>query len=217
MNSLWQMDSTLKSHWQTIYQTKTPSEVSWTQEDPQPSLEWILQLNLPFNTPIIDVGGGDSMLVDKLIAQGFTDITVLDISAEAIERAKRRLGPYASQVHWVVSDILEFKPSRQFGVWHDRAAFHFQTDLSAIDNYLEILLRSLKGFFIVGTFSTEGPTKCSGLDITQYDETRMCELLSRSGLQVIKQERINHTTPKGATQNFLFTLAALDPQSNGKV
>ena len=217
MNSLWPMDSTLKSHWQTIYQTKTPSEVSWTQEDPQPSLEWILQLNLPFDTPIIDVGGGDSMLADKLIALGFTDITVLDISAEAIERAKRRLGLSSSQVHWVVQDILEFQPSRQYGVWHDRAAFHFQTDSIAISKYMEILHRSLNGFFIVGTFSTEGPTKCSGLDITQYDENRMRELLVRKGLQVIKQERINHTTPKGAIQNFLFTLAASATQSNGKV
>ena len=211
------MDSTLKSHWQTIYQTKTPAEVSWTQEDPQPSLEWILQLNLPFDTPIIDVGGGDSMLADKLIALGFTDITVLDISAEAIERAKRRLGLSSSQVHWVVQDILEFQPSRQYGVWHDRAAFHFQTDSIAISKYMEILQRSLNGFFIVGTFSTEGPTKCSGLDITQYDENRMRELLVRKGLQVIKQERINHTTPKGAIQNFLFTLAASATQSNGKV
>jgi len=217
MNSLWPMDSTLKSHWQTIYQTKTPAEVSWTQEDPQPSLEWILQLNLPFDTPIIDVGGGDSMLADKLIALGFTDITVLDISAEAIERAKRRLGLSSSQVHWVVQDILEFQPSRQYGVWHDRAAFHFQTDSIAISKYMEILQRSLNGFFIVGTFSTEGPTKCSGLDITQYDENRMRELLVRKGLQVIKQERINHTTPKGAIQNFLFTLAASATQSNGKV
>jgi SAM-dependent methyltransferase len=211
------MSNTIQKHWQTIYQTKTPAEVSWTQEDPQPSLEWILQLKLPFNTPIIDVGGGDSMLVDKLIEQGFTDITVLDISAEAIERAKRRLGPDALQVHWVVRDILEFQPSRQYGVWHDRAAFHFQTDSIAISKYMEILHRSLKGYFIVGTFSTEGPTKCSGLDITQYGENRMRELLTQSGLKVIKQERINHTTPKGAHQNFLFTLANSAPQLNGQV
>jgi SAM-dependent methyltransferase len=211
------MSNTIQTHWQTIYQTKTPAEVSWTQQDPQPSLAWIIELNLPKNTSIIDVGGGDSMLVDKLIEHGYTDITVLDISTEAIERAKRRLGASASQVQWIVCDILAFKPTRKYAIWHDRAAFHFQTDSIAIGKYMEILKHSLNGHFIVGTFSTEGPTKCSGLDITQYDEKSMRELLMRNELLVIKQERINHTTPKGANQNFLFTLAAISPDSNGKI
>jgi hypothetical protein len=147
------------------------------------------------------------VLVDKLLAHGFTDITVLDISAEAIERAKHRLGALAQQVKWIVSDILEFKPTRTYGLWHDRAAFHFQTDSVAIRKYMEILNRSLNGHFIVGTFSPEGPTKCSGLDIMQYDEHRMRQLLVQNGLHVVKKERINHTTPKGVIQNFLFTLA----------
>lgn len=194
----------LKEHWNTIYQTKQPNEVSWTQEVPAISLEFIHKHRLPKTAKIIDIGGGDSKLVDYLLNEGYTHLSVLDISEAAITRAKQRLGKNADKVNWIVSDILDFKPVEKYDLWHDRAAFHFQTDPSKIINYLDIVRNAVDGIVIIGTFSTDGPQKCSGLEIKQYDEISMKEKFEKSGFKNIECKREDHLTPAGAVQNFVF-------------
>src|SRR5258707_5077612 len=127
-----------KAHWEKIYRTKNPAQVSWTQPVPQASLDFIHSFNLPETSAIIDIGGGDSRLADYLLEEGFTDITVLDISGSALEKAKTRLGDKSSKVTWIVSDITNFKPTMQYDLWHDRATFHFLTEDDQTGAYLEI-------------------------------------------------------------------------------
>src|SRR6476660_737976 len=164
-----------KQHWETVYETKTPEQVSWTQAVPETSLELIRACDGYLNKSIIDVGGGDSNLVDFLVADGCIDVTVLDISEKALERAKKRLGEKASRVKWIVSDINDFAAETQYDIWHDRAAFHFLTVSDQINCYVETVNQSVVENLIVGTFSDDGPKKCSGLDITQYNETQMTQ------------------------------------------
>lgn len=155
----------IKEHWENIYRTRKPNEVSWTQEVPEVSLEFIHACNIPKSARIIDIGGGDSTLVDFLLMEGYNNISVLDISAAAILRAKERLGKNAYKVKWIISDILDFMPTEKYDVWHDRAAFHFQTDSNKIEKYLNIVRNAVDGIVIMGTFSVDGPLKCSGLEI----------------------------------------------------
>jgi trans-aconitate methyltransferase len=198
------MNTSNKNHWETIYTTKQPHEVSWTQETPSISLELIESMKIPTSASIIDVGGGDSKLVDILLEKGFTDITVLDISAAAIERAKTRLGAKANLVNWVVSDILEFKTNKHFDVWHDRAAFHFQTEETSIQQYIELVKNLANDKIIVGTFSVDGPKKCSGLEVKQYEEKTMKSLFEENNFKNIQCKREDHITPSGNIQNFVF-------------
>jgi len=193
-----------KEHWETIYKTKQPNEVSWTEQIPSASLEFINKLNIPKTAKIIDIGGGDSKLVDFLLAQGYTDISVLDISKTAIIRAKKRLGDKAKYVKWIISDILDFKPTEKYDLWHDRAAFHFQTEEADIDKYLNIIKNAVIRWSIIGTFSVDGPKKCSGLNIRQYDEAGLKYLLEKSEFKFLESKRIDHTTPSGGVQNFIF-------------
>jgi hypothetical protein len=198
------MNVNIKEHWETIYKTKQPNEVSWTQEVPTASLAFIHQFNVPKTAKIIDIGGGDSNLVDILLAEGFTNLSVLDISEAAIFRAKERLGAGASRVNWIVCDILDFQPKEKYDVWHDRAAFHFQTETAKIDTYLNIVKNAVDGMVIIGTFSTDGPTKCSGLEIQQYDEDGMKAKFIKSDFKNLECKREDHITPSGAVQNFVF-------------
>ena len=158
-----------KIHWETVYNTKTPQEVSWTQKYPKTSIEFVKSFKIDSSKPIIDVGGGDSHLVDVLIKEGYTDITVLDISEKALLRAQERLGKKSEKVNWIVCDILDFKPKRNYSIWHDRAAFHFLTEALQIEKYTEKVNRYVSEGLVIGTFSEEGPLKCSGLDISQYN------------------------------------------------
>ncbi len=192
-----------KKHWETVYNTKMPHQVSWTQDIPTTSLSFIQSLNLTKDARIIDVGGGDSKLVDFLLQSGFKNITVLDISEKALERAQNRLGGDAKKVNWIVSDITTFKPNTTFDVWHDRATFHFLTDKEQIAQYTSIVQKAVNQFLILGTFSVNGPTKCSGLDIQQYSEQTLTEAFKNEfeKLQCITE---NHTTPFNTIQNFLF-------------
>ena len=194
----------VKEHWETIYSTKQPHEVSWTQEVPAASLAFIHQFKIPKNAKIIDIGGGDSNLVDFLLAEGYTNLSVLDISEAAILRAQARLGEEAKKVAWIVCDILDFQPNEKYDVWHDRAAFHFQTDSAKIDTYLNIVKNAVDGMVIIGTFSTDGPTKCSGLEIQQYDEESMKSKFIQSDFKNLECKREDHVTPSGAVQNFVF-------------
>lgn len=192
-----------KNHWENVYETKNPDQVSWTQTKPQTSLDFIASLGLGKEAKIIDIGGGDSNLVDFLLQEGYENITVLDISAKALEKAKERLGEAASKVQWIATDITEFEPTETYDIWHDRAAFHFLTTPEQVSKYIDITEKSITGFMILGTFSKNGPTKCSGLDIQQYDDESLSEKFE-SGFERIKCITEDHTTPFGTTQNFVF-------------
>lgn len=194
---------TRKEHWEKIYSTKAPHEVSWTQELPITSLDFIHSFLLPKSAAIIDIGGGDSKLVDYLLDEGFQNITVLDISEKAIERSRNRLGERAKKVHWIVSDVLDFHPKQTYDCWHDRAAFHFLTTFTEIDTYLQTAREAVKDYFVIGTFSDKGPKKCSMLDVHQYTEKELEEQLSK-GFQKIKCITEDHVTPFNTVQNFLF-------------
>ena len=192
-----------KSHWENVYETKTPEQVSWTQAVPSTSLRLIQETGIAKDAAIIDIGGGDSYLVDYLLEAGYTNITVLDISEKALERAKIRLGEKAKLVTWIVSDINEFVPKQHYAVWHDRAVFHFVTDELAIQNYVHRVANRVGGYFIVGTFSENGPLKCSGLEIKQYNETGFQQLF---GAYFDKMGCFteDHITPFDTVQNFIF-------------
>ena len=197
------METNLKAHWETVFATKQPHEVSWTQETPETSISYFQAANLPKTAKIIDVGGGDSKFVDYLLANDYEDITVLDISKHALDRAKARLGEVAQKVTWIESDINDFHPTETYDFWHDRAAFHFLTAAQPIARYAQIVAAHAK-HIVIGTFSVLGPLKCSGLTIQQYDETSMKSLFEGVGFSAIACELVDHTTPSGAIQNFVF-------------
>jgi SAM-dependent methyltransferase len=191
-----------RSHWEKIYLEKSPQEVSWTQDVPETSIEFFNDFKLSKTSPIIDVGGGESKFVDYLLEEGYQDISVLDISENAIKRAKDRLGKKSKNIKWIVCDINDFKPMKKYALWHDRAVFHFLTSDININKYVENV-KLYSENFIVGTFSTSGPKKCSGLDITQYNKSLLSKLFEES-MTINKVEYINHITPFETTQNFIF-------------
>ncbi len=195
-----------QDHWQTIYETKTPQEVSWTQAKPQTSLDFIASFNLEKTAKIIDIGAGESLLVDFLLEDGFMDITVLDISSKALEKAKKRVEEKfrqkADYVTWIVSDITEFEPKTTFDLWHDRATFHFLTKESDISKYIKTAEKYVSKNLIMATFSKEGAKKCSGLQICQYNEESLVNQFPTFKKITCLQE--DHTTPFDTQQNFLF-------------
>jgi len=194
-----------KAHWDKIYASKQPSEMSWNQEYPQTSLDFIHQAHLDKQSHIIDIGGGNSKLVDYLLEEGFENIAVLDISEEALKKVKERLGEKAVKVNWIVSDIIDFQPKEFYDYWHDRATFHFLTTEPQIIQYLSTAKKAVKenGYVTIGTFSKDGPNKCSGLDIKQYsEETLTAEL--EDGFEKVKCINEEHKTPLNTMQHFLF-------------
>jgi len=194
-----------EKHWENIYKTKELNEVSWFQPTPTTSLHFIQELNIPKIAKIIDIGGGDSFLVDYLLDLGYLNITVLDISKAALNRAKKRLGNRSSNVKWIVADAANFKPTEKYDFWHDRAAFHFLTEDNDIQNYTKTLEHCLNndGMALFGTFSEEGPKKCSGIEIKQYSESKLSNQFKKS-FRKIKCITINHKTPFDTEQNFTF-------------
>lgn len=194
-----------QKHWNDVYENKKPTEVSWYEPMPETSLKYIAECELNKDASIIDIGGGDSFLAEFLLARGFTDITVVDISKKAIERAKQRLGEKADQIIWVIADAANFSPERQYNLWHDRAAFHFLTDDRQVENYLSTVKKAVKpgGFVVMGTFSETGPSKCSGLEIRQYTIKEMQELFAQ-GFTPVSCKNLDHDTPSGGKQNFTF-------------
>ena len=197
------MDKTTQNHWDTVYKTKDANQVSWTQEIPKTSLDFIHSFGLTKNASIIDIGGGDSKLVDYLLDEGYENVTVLDISAQALEKAKKRLGEKSRKVNWVVSDITEFRPDNTFDVWHDRANFHFLTSADQVTKYMDTARKSVSGYLTIGTFSNIGPEKCSGLNIKQYSEKTLTSEL-KNGFDKIRCINEDHITPFDTIQNFLF-------------
>lgn len=194
-----------KEHWENVFSTKQETEVSWYQQYPQTSIDFITALELPLDAKIIDIGGGDSYFIDALLDLGYTNLTLLDISAKAIERSKNRLGAKAAGVSFIVSDVLEFKPNVAFDFWHDRASFHFLTETNQIAEYATIVASAVAkgGNMVIGTFSLNGPIKCSGLDITQYDETKLKAVFEKD-FNLIESFTEDHKTPFNTTQNFIF-------------
>jgi ubiquinone/menaquinone biosynthesis C-methylase UbiE len=194
-----------KSHWEKVYGAKQFTEVSWYQPTPQVSLDFVKELNISKDAAIIDVGGGDSFFADHLLSQGYTNITVLDISESAIARAKKRLGEKAACITWIVSDILEFVPSTTYDFWHDRAAFHFLTGEDQVSAYLSVVNKALavSGKMVIGTFSETGPEKCSGLPVKQYSDQSLSSLIKK-WFRKIKCIHTDHITPFNTLQNFLF-------------
>lgn len=194
-----------KEHWEKVFSTKQETEVSWYQQKPQTSINFFIENKIPKTSKIIDIGGGDSYLIDNLLDLGYTNLYLLDISEKAIQRIKNRLGAKALNVTFIVSDVLEFEPETTFDVWHDRASFHFLTTHGEIEKYQAIVSNLINegGFLFLGTFSENGPLKCSGLEITQYSESKFDAIF---GTNFEKQNCFieNHQTPFETTQNFIF-------------
>lgn len=194
-----------KAHWETIYTTKALQDVSWYQPVPETSLAFLQQNNIPKTAKIIDIGGGDSLLVDHLLNAGYTNVSVLDISENALERARQRLGEKAGKVSWIVSDAASFEPVEQYDFWHDRAAFHFLTEEDDIRSYVQVLSKGVKpdGVLVLGTFSEQGPEKCSGIPVRRYSETTMTDRLKKA-FNKLECLNVDHRTPFDTVQHFLF-------------
>jgi 2-polyprenyl-3-methyl-5-hydroxy-6-metoxy-1,4-benzoquinol methylase len=194
-----------QEHWSNVYQDKAPTAVSWYQETPKPSLRALDRLGASPSSSLIDVGGGASNLVDALLAQGWRDITVLDIAAPALESAKARLGPLSDKVQWEVADITHWQPRRLYDVWHDRAVFHFLTEPEQRIAYRRSLMKGLApaGLVIVATFALDGPDKCSGLPVQRYDAPTLAKELG-DDLTLVEDWREEHVTPWGAKQSFTW-------------
>jgi ubiquinone/menaquinone biosynthesis C-methylase UbiE len=197
------MNKEKQLHWENVYKAKQPFEMSWTQAKPQTSLEFIHSFNLDKKASIIDIGGGDSRLVDNLLDEGYENITVLDISSAALESAKLRLGKKAEQVKWILSDVVDFEPNTKYDLWHDRATFHFLTTDEDIKKYLTIVERAVSGYLMIATFSDTGPSKCSGLDIKRYNEEQLTQKFSNTFYK-IRCLTEDHLTPFNTSQNFIF-------------
>jgi SAM-dependent methyltransferase len=203
-----------KSHWESIYATRGSSSLSWFQPHPQRSLDLIGRTGLPKNARILDVGGGDSLLVDELVARGYTDITVLDLSRAAISRARHRLGDApAGRVTWLEEDILEADlPREHFDIWHDRAVFHFLTGAKERESYIQKVRSAVcsGGHVIVATFAEDGPTRCSGLPVERYSATELHDAFG-SDFLLVRSERELHNTPSGVEQSFTYCWCRYEP------
>lgn len=196
-----------KQHWEQVYRQRQHDEVSWYQPEPVLSLQLIEACHLAPGAAIIDIGGGASTLVDRLLTRSHRNLSVLDISGQALQIARQRLGANASGIHWLECDIRYFQAPQRYQLWHDRAVFHFLTDAADRRGYLDALENSLhdEGYLIIASFTKSGPRKCSGLDIVQYD----AESLSREvgeGFRLLRAEAEIHRTPGGAEQAFQYCL-----------
>ncbi|MBI2260022.1 MAG: methyltransferase domain-containing protein [Flavobacteriia bacterium] len=195
----------MKEHWENIYQNKSPEEVSWTQKNPELSLQLIQSLHLSKKSSIIDVGSGESILVDSLINQGFQNIHLLDISQNALNKVKKRLSKFVQNITFHHSNSIDFKPSNQFDLWHDRATFHFLTEVDSIEKYVQLVNSTVSQYLIIATFSKNGPKKCSGLEIKQYDEKELKDLFSEN-FSLEKSIIDHHKTPFDTEQEFIYVL-----------
>ncbi len=200
-----------QEHWNSVYQTKSDTDVSWFESEPQTSLNLIEEAS-PTPCRVIDVGGGSSRLVDRLLAEGFTSVTVLDISAWALALAKTRLGSQADQVTWVVADITQVEELPQVDLWHDRAVFHFLTSAEDRRKYVELATRTIcvGGHLIIGAFGLDGPQKCSGLEVCRYDSVSLSRELGPR-FTLVRELLHSHVTPAGKQQLFCFGLFELLP------
>jgi SAM-dependent methyltransferase len=195
-----------QSHWQNVYQTKGERDVSWFQETPTISLDLIRATGIDAGASIVDIGGGASRLVDALLAGGFRSVTVLDVSASALDASRERLGPRAEPVSWIVADVTAWCPDKSYDLWHDRAAFHFLTDPGDRTAYAACVRNAVRpgGHVIIATFAPDGPERCSGLPVVRHDAASIGEALGPS-FNLIESRRHDHQTPGGAVQRFQFS------------
>lgn len=194
------------THWQNVYATKGEAEVSWFQNSPAMSLEMIRAANPDHDAAIIDIGGGASRLVDALLQDGYRDLAMLDLSANALDVVKRRIGTAASTVDWIVADVTTWQPAKTYEVWHDRAAFHFLTDPRDRAAYVERLRSAIAagGHVIIATFAPDGPEKCSGLPVQRHDSASLSGELGPE-FELIEARSQTHQTPWHSTQAFQFS------------
>jgi len=199
------MDGT-DEHWDEVYATRAPAEVSWFQRTPAISLRLLNEWATP-RSSVIDLGGGASTLVDSLLDAGWADLTVLDVSSEALRQVRVRLSDRAQLVHFVVADARSWRPGRTYDVWHDRAVFHFLVDATDRDRYVEVLSEALApgGVVVVGTFAHDGPTQCSGLATARYDREGIARVFAPA-FALEHTEREEHVTPAGTVQPFLWSV-----------
>ena len=201
------MNYNLKNHWENVYQNKNENEVSWFQKVPETSIDIINSIKITKQSKIIDVGSGRSRLFKNLIEQGYNNLTYLDISESAAKKSKIFMGEQSKNIEWIVEDVLNFKPKQNFDVWHDRAVFHFLTDKNQIKKYVDFVSRNISnnGYLIIGTFSEQGPLKCSGLEVSRYSESLVKTTFIES-FTLLNSFKIDHLTPFNTTQNFLFSV-----------
>lgn len=194
-----------KEHWEGVYRSKAPDQVSWYQHRPDVSLELIARAAADAPPGIIDVGGGASTLVDHLLEAGYGPLTVLDISGAALDHSRRRLGSQAAQVEWIEGDVRTFEPRHRFGIWHDRAVFHFLVEETDRRAYVHSLDRCLErgGALVIATFALDGPARCSGLPVQRHDEASLQRELGPS-YEWMESRRFDHSTPGGSLQRFLY-------------
>lgn len=196
-----------RSHWEEVYTAKAETAVSWYQRHPVRSLQMIAAAAPDRTAPVIDIGGGASTLVDHLLAEGFGDVTVLDVAEAALAKSKARLGAAADKVSWIVADIAHWTPPRPYRVWHDRAVFHFLTDSARQDAYIAALEAATEpgATAILATFALDGPEKCSGLPVQRYSPQTLAARAGRS-FKLIDEARETHTTPGGSAQHFSYAV-----------
>jgi len=195
-----------RQHWDRVYGDKAEHEVSWFQAEPVSSLEFIRHCGGGKNAAIIDIGGGESHLVDRLMTASYVDVTVLDLSAHAIQRTRQRLGAAAGRVHWIIADIAQWTPARRYRLWHDRAVLHFLTEQKDREAYVRALLAAVEpgGCVVISTFALDGPERCSGLPVHRYSaETLAAEL--GPDFKLVETVRDEHRTPGGIVQPFQFS------------
>lgn len=195
-----------KEHWEAVYGKKEPNEVSWYQREPTLSLKLIDQAVGGQPASVIDVGGGASLLVDRLLDRPTMRVTVLDLSGAALRAARQRLGPRAAKVNWIEADILNIDlPEGAYDIWHDRAVFHFLTDAAARAAYLAQVHRSVKpgGHVMVATFGLDGPERCSGLPVARYDAAGIHAVFGDAFVKVDEASEV-HATPWGSSQAFVY-------------
>jgi SAM-dependent methyltransferase len=199
-----------QEHWQGVYSVKAETEVSWFQESPEPSLGLILEAAPSRSAAIVDIGGGASRLAETLIGKGFETVSVLDLSAAALDAARSRMTD-PDRVRWIVADATQWQPDRPYHVWHDRAALHFLTDPTDQTRYAERVRQALApgGVAVIGTFAPDGPEKCSGLPVYRHDSASLAKLLG-AGFSLMKSLRHDHVTPWGSMQKFQFSIFRKD-------
>jgi SAM-dependent methyltransferase len=206
------MNANAQTHWDTVYKTKAPDAVSWYRPHLETSFDLIRKVAPDHAASIIDIGGGEATLVDDLLADGYRNLSVLDISPTAIDVARRRVGELERHVTWIAADITTANlPERHYDVWHDRAVFHFLTRAEDRHAYVERVARSMKvgGHVIVATFGPEGPLKCSGLDVVRYDAQSLHAEFGRQ-FRYLDSRTEQHQTPFGTTQQFLYCLCKVE-------
>jgi hypothetical protein len=197
----------MQAHWEHIYETKTGAELSWHEETPAVSLDLIRAAGVEKSAPIIDIGGGESRLVDSLLDEGFHNLTVLDISNKALADAKARLGLRAAKVHWIAADVTAWEPEQSYGLWHDRACFHFLLEAERQRAYAARVARAVRrgGHVIIGTFAPDGPERCSGLPVQRHDVVSITAVLG-ADYAIVQSRQHDHVTPAGRVQRFQFSL-----------